>query len=484
MLIRKLLIFGTVLLAIFCFNSAANACSCSGSPPVDIEYGRATNVAVLKVQSLETYPAGEKGLDGSPIKYAKLTVEKVFKGKFKVGQELTFSQGICCICSWVFDEQDVGKSFLFYLSGDDKEDKVWSASICSRSRSVKNAAADLLYLEKLTKVRDKTRLSGTLNKMLESPENEDRYSFFQIPNHKIHVVGKNKTVELSTDENGGYEIYDLPPGKYKIYPDKLDGFTFPNSGKPFREVEIKAKSHTEVDFYFEIDNAVSGKVVDANGKPLENVCLDLILSKNETSKNYSKSSCTGKNGEFEIRAIPDGSYFLAINNDGEIRIYEPFGTFYYPNVKRKEEALEITVRPNYFLRDLTITPPEMLETITLSGVLFYKDGTPVKNETVEFISEKEIFRTFDGKPGKDETDYTDENGRFSFKIWKGQSGVLRSSVFSFIGKYKNCPEIDELVKQKGESVQEIGTPDFVIDGTKDLMEIKLIFPFPKCEEAK
>ena len=126
----------------------------------------------------------------------------------------------------------------------------------------------------------------------------------------------------------------------------------------------------------------------------------------------------------------------------------------------------------------------MIETITLSGVLSYKGGQPIANATVHFISEKEIFRTFDGKPGADDEEYTDEKGRFTFKIWKGQAGVLRSSMFAFLGKYKDCPELDELLKQKGDSVQQIDTIDVNVDGTKSLSGIELRFPFPKCEEDK
>lgn len=479
-------IFFIIFAAVFVLSAAqtANACSCGGSPTVDIEFGNSENVAILKVQSLEYYPAGEKGVDGSPIKYAKLTVEKVFKGNFKVGQELTFSQGICCVCSWTFDEEDIGKSYLFYLSKENQKNKIWSTSICSRSGSLKKVAEDLLYLEKLDKVRGKTRLSGQLQKIMETPESDDRYSFSVLPNHKIRIVGKNKNIELVTDENGVYEIYGLLPGKYKIFPEKIDGFKFSIDDNPFEEVEIKAQSHTEEHFYFEINNAVSGKVFDQQGAPLDIVCLSLIPVNNEKAKNYSKGDCTDKNGFFEIRAIPAGDYVLVFNRDGKPTLNEPFGTFYYPNVKTVEEATVISVNADYFLRDLKIVPPEIVEKRTLSGTLLFSDGQPVANETVSLIKFEDIMRSSNGSLIAAFQVKTDRNGKFSIVTLKGQQGVLIGSFYSFVGEYLNCPEIDNLIKEKGGSAQRLDTAGKTIYETGNLSSIELRFPFPGCKKAK
>ncbi|MGI9054540.1 MAG: MSCRAMM family protein [Pyrinomonadaceae bacterium] len=479
-LVQKLLILSGCLLALIIFADSANACSCSPSPTVDKEFVASSNVVVLKLVSVKD---AEKLNDSDFAKERYfLTVEKVFKGNLKIGETLTFEPGFAC--TWTFGKEDVGGDYLFYLDERPQNINSWLAGFCSRSGTLSGRTSDLLYFEKEKQMRGKTRLSGTLNKMIQIPEKDGSYVFQSLANRKIKIIGKEKNVELITDGNGDYEIYNLPVGKYKIFPEKVSGYTFSSWKEEFEEVEIKAKSHTEKNFYFEIDNAVSGKVIDAFGKPLKNVCLDLIPSIKEKAKNYSKGSCTNEKGEFEISSIPEGSYYLAINKDGEIRLYEPFKTFYYPNVKNREEATEITIRENTFLKDLRITPPEMIETVTISGVLLYKNGEPVIDQNVKFISEKEIFRTFDGKVGSDDENYTDEKGRFSFTIWKGQSGILRSSMFSFIGKYKNCPEIDNLVRQKGDSVQQIDTIDVNVDATESLSNIQLKFPFSKCEEAK
>ncbi|MBK6724720.1 MAG: hypothetical protein IPG58_16070 [Acidobacteria bacterium] len=75
------------------------------------------NVAILKLRSLEKYPDGlnEETFSVGNIKRSILTVEKVFKGKLKVGQELPFRQGGGADCVWTFSDDSIGNEYLLYL---------------------------------------------------------------------------------------------------------------------------------------------------------------------------------------------------------------------------------------------------------------------------------------------------------------------------------------------------------------------------------
>lgn len=473
-LFQKLLIFGSILLSISLAIQTANACSCANNRTVDQEFAKTPNVAVFKLQAI-------KQIEGEAANYF-FSVEKVFKGELKVGETITFEPGMAC--SWYFSEENVGTEDLFYLDKRPSGGEFWTVGFCTRSGSVKNRIADLLYLEKEKKLRGKTRLSGTLDKIIETPVGKyGDSSFFPLTNRKIRITGNGKNIELVTDENGVYEIYDLPVGKYKIKPEKVNGFVFQSDRNDFEEIEIKAKSHTEENFYFNIDNAVSGKVIDLSGSPLKNVCVDLVPTKSEKAQGYSKASCTNKKGEFEITEIPIGTYRIIVNKEDIISLREPFRTFYYPNVKTAEEAAEIAVDANYFLRNLTLVPPEIIETITLSGTLVYSDGKPAPDETVQFLKGAEITDSslFISSNFKVKTD---KNGRFTIKTVKGQAGVLRGTTYSFIGEFLNCPALDEILEQKGDKVSRIDTNDVEIDATVNLLEIELKFPFPSCKKAK
>lgn len=79
---------------------------------------------------------------------------------------------------------------------------------------------------------------------------------------------------------------------------------------------------------------------------------------------------------------------------------------------------------------------------------------------------------------------TDEKGRFSIKILKGQKGILYGSMITFVGEYENCPKLDKLIRSKGTSVEDIETPALEIEAVNNLSGVELKFPFPSCRKAK
>ena len=195
-----------------------------------------------------------------------------------------------------------------------------------------------------------------------------------------------------------------------------------------------------------------------------------------------------KNGAFEIDQIPPGGYVIVVNNDGKMTSSEPFGTFYYPKARKREEATVFNIGLGDIVENLQIYPPIELKTITIEGVLLYSDGKPVADESVAFKSARK-------KPDRnDEADEaeehlvdaevkTDPNGRFLIRI--GQTnGSLFGWMYSYVGEFENCPKLDRLIKQAGSSVPKIKTPPVEIRATTNVYGVELKFPFPSCKRAK
>lgn len=498
---KPLSIIFALLIVLYVSVQTANACSCAVNDTVDKDFIKTPNIAVFKLRSVEKYPEGEKGYAYGGIKQAKLTVERVFKGNFKVGQELTFAQGGGADCVWTFSESAIGQEFLFYLgdkplTGKSSEkvvsstsyanqtvsQAVWVAYTCSRSGSVLRRNGDIKYLENVAKLRDKTRLSGVLSQRVESVTEDVNAEYKLLSGYKISLRGGGKKIELKTDANGFYEIYDLPAGKYTVTPERIDGYKpFWGERQDSIEVEIKPKSHTEQNFDYSIDNRIRGRFFDTNGKPLKDVCLRLQPARGDVWKYFYEADCTDENGRFEITEIPIGTYVIVINDDGEITSDEPFGKFFYPNAVKREDAAEITIGAGDYRDDMIITAPTTAETITISGVLLYEDGKPVAEESVEFYLEsKHNLADF----SEDARAETDQNGRFQIRILKGQKGKLRGSMYAFEGEFENCPKLEKLIKAAGDRVPEISTPVIPIEAISDLTGIELRFPFPGCKKAK
>ena len=477
----------------------AEACSCGASPTVLDSFNRSDVVVVVSAASVEKAEPAETAAPGrmsdgtnyvDGVKWTTVRVEQVFKGALTVGEEIIFNQGGGADCIWTFNEEDIGKKFLFYLDRP-KGSTHWLAWTCGRSGRVDRAADDLLYLNNLDKLRNKTRISGTWGFKYETGES--------VAGRKIRITGNKQTHELKTDSNGVYEIYDLPAGRYFVEPETPKGWKVasfwigysPSLDRTSKEgslqripIVLEANKHAALDIMFEIDNVVRGRIIDPLGQPMNGVCLDLVPA--DGSKGEYLADCTEKEGVFEIDEIPPGAYVIVVNDDGEKTSTEPFGTFYYPKVLKREEATVLNIAVGDVIEGLEIYPPIELKTVTVEGVLLYSDGKPVANESVEF----KAARKESAKKDEDDDDpndagvTTDSKGRFSIKIVQGTQGTLFGGMYSYVGEFENCPKLDRLIKQAGESVQEIKTPPVEIRATTNVYDVELKFPFPYCKKAK
>jgi uncharacterized GH25 family protein len=471
---------------------AANACSCGPTPDVLQSYEGAHSVVVTRVVSVEktekAAPAGRIS-DGENyvggVKSTKMLVERVFKGNLKVGEEITFGQGGGADCIWTFEEENIGQQFLFYLYTREKNPKLWYGFGCGRSRMLAQAREDLLYLNRLDKVRGRTRISGTIIK-------NDGEGDWSVEGRRIRINGEKKSYEVKTDEHGVYEIYDLPAGKYTIEPEtpagwKVDKYYLSTSSSfaPDRDAEVwkkipvilEEKKHASLDIHFEIDNAIRGKIHDPAGKPLKDVCVKALLADN--SETGYHVDCTDMNGAFAITELPPGSYILVINEEGKISSKEPFKTFYYPNVFAREKATVINIGAGDHLAGFNIYAPRMEEIITIEGRFLYSDGKPVAGETVAFVADK----TSDGIEGDARTT-TDAQGRFSIRILKNLKGELFGQMYIYAGEFEKCPKLEEEIKRGGGSSAELKTPVVEIQAEGDLQNVDLKYPFPGCRKAK
>jgi hypothetical protein len=482
---KKCFSFLLLVFAILCFGAReAHACSCMPPSPVLDAYESADHVVITRVVSVEKAEKaapegrmsdGENYVDG--VKSTRMMIERVFKGSLKAGDEITFAQGGGANCIWTFSEKVIGEQFLFYLDAPGKNSAMWIGHGCGRSGGLSHVAADLLYLNKLERVRGKSRLSGTIQTF-----NSDKE--LNVENMRIRITGAGKTYELKTDKHGVYEIYDLPAGQYMVEPEipqgwKLNGLYQGGANDAAKiPVIIEAKKHSEHDLYLAVDNAVRGKIYDPGGRVMKDVCVDLVPAQGDPPRYFYKADCTEADGSFEITEIPMGSYLLVVNKRGTISSNQPFKMFYHPDVFERERATVITIGAGQTLEGLDIRAPQAEETITVTGVFLYSDGKPVVEEGVEF----KTAQTKDNVDGNARA-RTDANGRFSIKILKGLEGELYGDMYAYTGKFENCPKLDAIIKKAGGSTN-VKSTVLKIQAMNDLSDVELRYPFPGCKKAK
>jgi len=491
-----------LLVSIFSFAfligmvQTANACQCGPRPTVLDAFDAADEVVILRAISVEKAEDTEEERFVNGVRRTTLVVERVFKGKLKIRDEIVFGQGNGADCIWTFAEESIGNQYLFYLHRPEKlpasayrpskEAGLWFTSGCGRSSGLDGATEDLLYLENIQKLRGKTRISGTIGGW----QNPD----LGVEGKRIKIIGAKKTYETKTDKDGFFEIYDLPPGKYFIEPEtppgwKLNVYWLQYSpsvvgndvGKPElktpRQVAItlEPKKHAAVYLAFEPDNSVRGRVIGPKGKPMSGVCVYLLRPEAE----WGSSDCTDEQGRFEISSVSAGEYILGANQDDKPSSREPFRKIFYPGVSERERAAVISVRPGENVENLDLVISRLEETIIIKGVLRYSDGNPVIDKSVKFKVTKGGEKV-DGAVRED----TDNNGRFTLRVLIGLTGELAGEEWLLKGLYKNCPKVDELIEKSGENNVTVFSNVIKLTTEQDVYEVELTLPFPRCEKAK
>jgi len=201
--------------AVLLQTSIGFACTCAPKRSVLDEYEASPLVVIARVVSVEKAAKPNKNGGDYGVGSTHLVIEKVYKGDVRVGDELVFAQGDGANCLMRFSEENIGLRSLFYL-GIPREGTLLGVTFCGRSTSVARATEDLLYLDKLDQVRGKTRVSGKYAGGFYGKQ-------LNVAGRKIRIVSEADTYETITDDDGVFEIYDLPPGNYRLKPELEPG---------------------------------------------------------------------------------------------------------------------------------------------------------------------------------------------------------------------------------------------------------------------
>jgi hypothetical protein len=481
-------LFCTSILLITSAEIAGGACSCPPTPTVLDAYEAADAVMIVRVLSVQKIEGTQLG----PIPFLAypgmltVRVERVYKGNFKVNEQLTYSQNVLMICPWFSTNIEIDNELLVYLKAPHGPYIRWQAAVCGRTRFVSQATEDLLYLDKLTKVGGKTRVSGKYG----------GWGTHDIPlaHRRIGIVNytDEKAYETFTDEKGFFEIYDLPPGNYRLEPEIPEGWRIDRwslwrsastvgsrpdkTGFPFF---LDPQKHASVGFEFEPDNAVEGKIVGPKGNALPSTCAYLRRPKEILTENVNwwelrsvKSGCTDEQGRFRIEAVPPGTYVLMLNVNGMPRSREPFPSVFSPGTTELEKAALIEIAPGQIIKDVNVKVPFLLETITVTGTFYFSDGRPVPKQEVRFEPIE--------KPGIDGLviTETDEQGRFSLKILKGLQGEIYGGMV-VEARTIRCPEIASLNFNPHDRVY-VRALGIKLEADRDLSDLALRLLYPNC----
>ena len=412
----KLLSIGSLVLTLSSISETAFACDCMRTPPTCEAYWQAEAVFIGTAKELSWIEFEEK-LEGLVLKRKRpvfsFSVDQAFRGVN--GAKVAVMTGIGGDdCGYGFK---IGEQYLVYAYRDQQKKEMLSTSVCARTRPVRDADEDLEYIRGLSKASPGGWVFGEVFKSGWTQERP-----LPVEDVEVTVEGKGKSVTLTTDSDGKFHASALPEGSYKVRVAPPEGLSDRSNES---EVNVVDRGCATVRFWLTVDGRVSGKVLDAESRPLSNSYV--MLRPAEAEKRYSGFSdgvTADDEGRYEIRQVPPGQYKLSVYYDGPRgKPLKSFPTFYYPGVLSADQAGIIAVGESAKVENVDLrlpTPPER----TIEGVVLLPDGKPA--------------------PGAQLTCYIhdggalikiDEQGHFSFKTYEGVEALLIAQIEIEKGKW-------------------------------------------------
>ena len=462
----KLILAAAALVLVLFTPDCVLACTC-GTPTACASFEAAEAVLIGTVMRVEDRTAKDShGVDYIVGQTAYVQVDEAFKGV--KSQEMIFrGNGSSCDRHY-----GAGQRWLFYAYHN-KEENTWFSAACDRSAELAWAADDLLFLRGLPGSAQKTRIAGTLR-------NRD---YAPLAGVKVKLVSGFWTQEVVTDKNGVYEALGLPTGTYTIEPETPPNLKLRYTSRSLsahepaqraEKVELKAKSCVVMNFHYAEDTLVRGRVFGAGGEPMRDVCVHLVFKDKPDDTPYL-GDCTDENGRFNIDGVLLGEYFLVANEDGAISSDEPFPTAYYPGVFEREKATTLTFGRGDKLQDFDIHVPSQRASHVIEGRLLFEDGRPAMGVSVKFEAESKVDQV-----DAEANAIADSDGRFRLRVLEGIKGTVYGYMRAYSGEFLNCPKLEKIIKAR----EGIFTNSVSVEVNRDLQDLELVFPFPKCKRPK
>jgi hypothetical protein len=361
-----------VACALFLFSAeSAIACSCGNMPTCEA-YGSAKAVFTGKVtqgnaaeRMSDMLKASTKGLT------FKFSVTRAFLG-VKKGDLLDIHSGFGFgDCGFPFEK---GQEYLVYAFEDDGN---LETGICSRTRHISQADEEITALDALS-LTDGASVSGTLTRYDQSSLFGEPLTTLPRKSVKLIRVGSPATYSSITDKNGNFEFTGLQTGRYKLRIDIGKGWTI----KDYQVEEFLLNKHGCAYKNLSVENDADVKVVvlDPDANPVKNIRVEWVpVDVTGTMNRFPKEFyVTNPEGGLYLFDQPPGRYTISINFLNAADKDAPFPATFAPGVLDRDKARIVEIKPGSKIDDIVIKISKRLEERTISGSVFWPDGTPAK----------------------------------------------------------------------------------------------------------
>src|SRR5579862_6310394 len=236
---------------------------------------------------------------------------------------------------------------------------------------------------------------------------------------RVTLSNDSRKYTALTDAAGKFSLENITPDSYqttaeragfKAIPNPADAITL-NSGKPHDAIEIRMTPL----------GAISGRVLDPSGQPLDSVTV--IASR---GPNPSRRDTTDETGHFQLGSLAPGKYRIRvekaeppfppeIRTDGSVEVH--YAATYYPGVLDAKSGSKVEVLPGIETPGIEIRMVPVLS-VWVHGTL---DGVPPGAKIIDLS----ITTPGDWDSGPD----TEVAPDGTFQLWRLDPGHYRVQAF-------------------------------------------------------
>ena len=185
----------------------------------------------------------------------------------------------------------------------------------------------------------------------------------------------------TTDAEGNYRISNIPAGNYHAFP--LAPALVVEKGDPLRLLAISAgESIRDVDFAMVRGGVITGRITNADGQPLIEEMVSLVLLDSEES---ITTSHTDDRGIYRAFGLRQGKYKVSVGQMSQtLPGYVPkvYKQTFHPSVTDPDKATVIELTEGGEIRDVDIVVAGSVSMFTVSGrVIDGETGKPLSGIT-------------------------------------------------------------------------------------------------------
>ena len=198
--------------------------------------------------------------------------------------------------------------------------------------------------------------------------------------------GRRILITATTDQQGNYRLPNVPPGHYEVIP-AAPQFVLANQMAVKTLVVGDGETLENVDFTLVRGGVITGKVADADGRPMVEEPVEVFAVGGTDAKPTVLMNIfadpTDDRGVYRIYGLRPGKYRVAVGTSEDRLAYgrgrAVYGRTYYPSTSEESEATLIEVTEGSEATNVDITLRRTLSVYTVYARVVDETGKPMAN---------------------------------------------------------------------------------------------------------